>query len=54
MDNPRYEHEHGPQQNSTVINGNLQLNNYTVNNDIICKYRIPVILSVKLFKLEIN
>ncbi|XP_022162618.1 sodium-independent sulfate anion transporter-like isoform X2 [Myzus persicae] len=34
MDNPRYEHDNGPQQNSTVINGNLQLNNCTGNNDI--------------------
>lgn len=53
MDNPGYKHEYGAQPNSIVINGNLQLNNYTVNNDVICKYPIPVILNIKIFKLEI-
>lgn len=45
MDNPRYEHDNEKQQNSTVINGNLQLNYDSVNNDAVCKYRIPIILS---------
>jgi len=45
MDNPRYEHNNGQQQNSTVINGNLQLNYDSVNNDAVCKYHTPTILS---------
>lgn len=45
MDNLKYEHDNDLQQNLTVINGNLQLNNDTVNNDVICKYRIPIILN---------
>ncbi|KAL4132119.1 hypothetical protein QTP88_009329 [Uroleucon formosanum] len=35
MDNPRYEHDNEKQQNSTVINGNLQLNYDSVNNDAV-------------------
>lgn len=40
MDNPKYEHDNGSQQNSTINNGNLQLNYGTGNNDVICKYHI--------------
>jgi len=40
MDNPKYEHDNGSQQNSTVNNCNTQLNYDTANNDVICKYRI--------------
>uniref|UniRef100_A0A2H8TNH8 Sodium-independent sulfate anion transporter n=1 Tax=Melanaphis sacchari TaxID=742174 RepID=A0A2H8TNH8_9HEMI len=35
MDNLKYEHDNGPQQNPTVNNGNLQLNYDTPINDII-------------------
>ncbi|XP_027845500.2 sodium-independent sulfate anion transporter-like isoform X1 [Aphis gossypii] len=35
MDNPKYEHDNGSQQNSTINNGNLQLNYGTGNNDVI-------------------
>lgn len=42
MDNPKYEHENGAPQNSTINinNGNLHLNYGTRNNDVICKYHI--------------
>ncbi|XP_060834113.1 sodium-independent sulfate anion transporter-like [Rhopalosiphum padi] len=35
MDNPKYEHDNGSQQNSTVNNCNTQLNYDTANNDVI-------------------